>query len=194
MISAAMNTIKNTKDANKEAPTRFWEAGIRRNVRPSFPTSFGQQRHTSGSYASWKKTDTNTNTNEKKDLKLDSVNEFPSLLGDTAPIMKSRVSFSGSSSLVERLKITIAQEEEEATLRRYRREAEEERRRNNAIQTAPLTSHFRNSILLKRQEEHQTDEYDYDRDPSFEPDDYYEEQHHPASNDYDNQDNEQDDI
>jgi len=194
MISAAMNTIKNTKDANKEAPTRFWEAGIRRNVRPSFPTSFGQQRHTSGSYASWKKTDTNTNTNEKKDLKLDSVNEFPSLLGDTAPIMKSRVSFSGSSSLVERLKITIAQEEEEATLRRYRREAEEERRRNNAIQTAPLTSHFRNSILLKRQEEHQIrDEYD-EYDPSFEHDDYYEEQHHPTPNDYDNQDDEQDDI
>jgi hypothetical protein len=190
-MSAAMNTIKNTKDANKETPTRFWDAGIRRNVRPSFPSSFGQ-RHTKDSYASWKKTD--TNTNEKKDLKLDSVNEFPSLLSDTTPIIKSRVSFSGSSSLVERLKITIAQEEEEATLRRYRREAEEERRRNNAIQTAPLTSHFRNSILLKRQEKHNTDEYDYDHDPSFEHDDYYEEHHHPTPNDYDNPDDEQDDI
>ena len=188
-----MNTIQNTKDANKEAPTRFWEAGIRRNVRPSFPSSFGQ-RHTKDSYASWKKTDTNTNTNEKKDLKLDSINEFPSLLGDTAPIIKSRVSFSGSSSLVERLKITIAQEEEEATLRRYRREAEEERRRNNAIQTAPLMSHFRSSILLKRQEEHQIrDEYD-EYDPSLEHDDYYEEHHHPTPNDYENPDDEQDDI
>ena len=194
MISAAMNTINNTKDANKEAPTRFWEAGIRRNVRPSFPTSFGQQRHTRGSYASWKKTDTNTNTNEKKDLKLDSVNEFPSLLTDTAPVMKSRVSFSGSSSLVERLKVTIAQEEEEAMLRRYRREEEEEQRRNNAIQTAPITSHFRNRILLKRQEEHQIrDEYD-EYDPSLEPDDYYEEQHHPTPNDYDNQDDYEEDI
>ena len=190
-----MNTIKNMKDIemnnnnNKETPTRFWDAGIRRNVRPSFPTSFGQQRR-SGSYASWK----NTDTNAKKDLKLDSAMEFPSLLSDTTPVMKSRVSFSGSSSLVERLKITIAQEEEEATLRRYRREAEEERRRNNAIQTAPLTSHFRNSILLKRQEKHHTDEYVYDHDLSFEHDDYYEEHHHPTPNDYDNPDDEQDDI
>ena len=187
-----MNTIKNMKEMNnKEAPTRFWDAGIRRNVRPSFPTSFGQQRR-SGSCASWKKTD--TTANEKKELKLDSAMEFPSLLTDTAPVMKSRVSFSGSSSLVERLKVTIAQEEEEAMLRRYRREAEEEQRRNNAIQTAPITSHFRNRILLKRQEEHQIrDEYD-EYDPSLEHDDYYEEQHHPTPNDYDNQDNEQDDI
>ena len=185
-----MNTIKNTKDANKETPTRFWDAGIRRNVRPSFPTSFGQQRHTRGSYASWKNTDTNTNA--KKELKLDSAMEFPSLLTDTAPVMKSRVSFSGSSSLVERLKVTIAQEEEEAMLRRYRREAEEEQRRNNAIQTAPITSHFRNSIFLKRQEEHQIrDEYDQ-YDPSLEHDDYYEERHHPALND--NQDDYEDDI
>ena len=189
-----MNTIKNTKEMeiknnNKETPTRFWEAGIRRNVRPSFPTSFGQQRR-SGSYASWKNTDTNTNA--KKELKLDSAMEFPSLLTDTAPVMKSRVSFSGSSSLVERLKVTIAQEEEEAILRRYRREAEEEQRRNNAIQTAPITSHFRNSIFLKRQEEHQIrDEYDQ-YDPSLEHDDYYEERHHPALND--NQDDYEDDI
>ena len=183
-----MNTIKNMKDIemnnnNKETPTRFWDAGIRRNVRPSFPTSFGQQRR-SGSYASWKNTDTNTNA--KKDLKLDSVNEFPSLLSDTTPVMKSRVSFSGSSSLVERLKITIAQEEEEAMLRRYRREAEEEQRKNNAIQTAPVMSRFRTSPFLKRQEEHQVyDEYD-------EHDDYYEERHHPQQNEYDNED--EDDI
>lgn len=189
-----MNTIKNMKhmemnNNNKETPTRFWDAGIRRNVRPSFPTSFGQQRR-SGSYASWKNTD--TNTNEKKPLKLDSAMEFPSLLSDTTPIMKSRVSFSGSSSLVERLKITIAQEEEEAMLRRYRREAEEEQRRNNAIQTAPVTSHFRNRILLKRQEEHQIrDEYD-EYDPSLEHDDYYEERHDPAVNDI--EDDYQEDI
>ena len=187
-----MNTIKNMKDIemnnnNKETPTRFWDAGIRRNVRPSFPTSFGQQRR-SGSYASWK----NTDTNAKKDLKLDSAMEFPSLLSDTTPVMKSRVSISGSSSLFERLKITIAQEEEEAILRRYRREAEEEQRKNNAIQTAPITSHFRNSIFLKRQEEHQIrDEYDQ-YDPSLEHDDYYEERHHPALND--NQDDYEDDI
>ena len=186
-----MNTIKNMKDNNnKEAPTRFWEAGIRRNVRPTFPSSFGQ-RHTKGSYASWK----NTDTNEKKELKLDSINEFPSLLSDSVPITKSRVSFSGSSSLVERLKITIAQEEEEAILRRYRREAEEEQRKNNAIQTAPLISRFRNNLFLKRQEEHQArDEYDYDYDLSFEADEHYEERHHPTPNEYDNQDDDQEDI
>jgi hypothetical protein len=189
-----MNTIKNMKDIemnnnnNKETPTRFWDAGIRRNVRPSFPTSFGQQRR-SGSYASWK----NTDTNAKKDLKLDSAMEFPSLLSDTTPVMKSRVSFSGSSSLVERLKITIAQEEEEAILRRYRREAEEEQRKNNAIQTAPVMRRFRTSPFLKRQEEHQV--YDeYDDDLQLEHDDYYEERHHPPNDEYDNPDDEQDNI
>jgi hypothetical protein len=185
-----MNTIKNIKETNKEAPTRFWEAGITRSVRPSFPSSFGQ-RHTKGSYASWKKND--TNTNEKKDLKLDSINEFPSLLSDTTPITKSRVSFSGSSSLVERLKISIAQEEEEAMLRRYSRETEEEQRKNNAIQTAPVMSRFRTSPFLKRQEEHQVRD-EYDDDLYDEHDDYYEERHHPVNDEYDNPDDEQDDI
>ena len=161
---------KKIEDPTKEAPTRYWD--INRVIRPTFPVAFGGQRQHGPRYLSRNQHQHQHQQQKDKPIQVDSINEFPSLLGDTV-LKKERIStdtntnISGSDSLLERLKASIVKEEEKNYLRRCREALEEEERLKNGYK--PVETSIWSKLIESRNQERMKETYaeidDYDVPP-----------------------------
>jgi hypothetical protein len=158
---------KKIQDPTKEAPTRYWDT--KRAIHPAFPGAFGGQRQNSSRYQHQ-----HQHQQKEKPIQVDSITEFPSLLGDTT-VKKERIPINidsnGSESLLERLKSSIAKDEVEASLRRSREAFEEEQRRKNEYEPPRSHSWYNRTLAARREEERlqRISEYNI---ADLEPDDY----------------------